>query len=151
MPDEKTAPEQVKINSLNDYLDVMVKVVFQSGMSWKVVEAKMPGIREAMDGLDVTKVADYDERDIERLTQDTRVIRNQRKLVAIRDNARRMLELDNEHGGFRNYLRAHGDFDSTLKAIRKDFKYLGPMGIFYFLYVVGEKVPDYHEFQAQYK
>ncbi len=151
MPDEKTAPEQVQINSINQYLDVMVKVVFQSGMSWKVVEAKMPGIREAMDGLNVAKVADYDERDIERLTGDERVIRNQRKLVAIRDNARRMQELDKEHGGFRNYLRAHGDFDSTLKAIRKDFKYMGPMGVFYFLYVVGEDVPDYHEFQAQYK
>lgn len=150
MAEEKGAPDRIQVKSLSDYLDVMVKVVFQSGMSWKVVEAKMPGIREAMDGLDVKKVADYDERDIERLTQDTRVIRNHRKLVAIRDNARRMLELDKEHGGFRNYLRAHGDFASTLKAIRKDFKYMGPMGVYYLLYVVGEDVPPHEEFTAEY-
>lgn len=151
MPEEHSAPEQITINSINDYLDVIVKVVFQSGMSWKVVEAKMPSIREALDGLDVVKVADYDERDIERLTQDTRVIRNQRKLVAIRDNARRMLELEKEHGSFKNYLRSQPDFDATLKMIRKDFKYMGPMGIFYFLYVVGEDVIDYEKFREKYK
>ena len=35
-----TAPEQIKPQSLDDYLEVMSKAVFQSGMSWKVVEAK---------------------------------------------------------------------------------------------------------------
>ena len=150
MPEEMGAPKQINVSSLNDYLEVITKVVFQSGMSWKVVENKMPSIKEAMDGLDVHKVADYDERDIERLTQDARVIRNHRKLVAIRDNARKMLELDKAHGSFKNYLRAHGDFDSTLNAIRKDFKFMGPMGIYYFLYVVQEAVPEHEEFQRQY-
>ena len=35
-----TPPEQIKPTSLNDYLEVMSKAVFQSGMSWRVVEAK---------------------------------------------------------------------------------------------------------------
>lgn len=150
MPTEQKAPTQIKVKSLNDYLEVMIKVVFQSGMSWKVVENKMPGIREAFLDFDVIKVADFDERDIEALIQDTRVIRNQRKLNAIVSNARKMLDLDKEHGSFQNYLRAHGDFDATLKAMREDFKFLGPMGIFYFLYVVGEKVPEHEKFQQKY-
>ena len=151
MPDEKNAPKQIKVESLNDYLEVMVKVVFQSGMSWKVVENKMPGIREAFLDFDVVKVADFDERDIEALTQDTRVIRNQRKLNAIVGNARKMLDLEKEHGSFQNYLRSHGDFDAILTAMRSDFKYLGPMGVFYFLHVVGEPVPEYEEFQEKYR
>ncbi len=151
MPDEKNAPKQIKIESLNDYLEVMVKVVFQSGMSWKVVENKMPGIREAFLDFDVVKVADFDDRDIETLTQDTRVIRNQRKLNAIVGNARKMLDLEKEHGSFQNYLRSHGDFDAILTAMRSDFKYLGPMGVFYFLHVVGEPVPEYEEFQEKYR
>ena len=150
MPDEKNAPTQIKVNSLNDYLEVMIKVVFQSGMSWKVVENKMPGIREAFFDFDVVKVADFDERDIEALTQDTRVIRNQRKLTAIVGNARKMLDLEKEHASFQNYLRSHGDFDAILSAMRKDFKYLGPMGVFYFLHVVGEPVPEYEMFQEKY-
>lgn len=150
MPNEKNAPQQINPQSLDDYLEVMIKVVFQSGMSWKVVENKMPTIKEAFKDFDVKEVADFDERDIEALTQDTRVIRNQRKLNAIVSNARKMLDLEEKYGSFQKYLRAHGDFDATLKAIKKDFKFMGPFGIYYFLYVVGEAVPEHEEFQMNY-
>lgn len=150
MAQEQRAPEKIQVTSLSDYLAVMTKAVFQSGMSWKVVEAKMAGILEAMDGLDVAKVADYDEHDFDRLTQDARVIRNYRKLVAIRDNARKMLDLEREYGSFKSYLRSQPDFDATLHMIRKDFKFMGNMGTYYFLYVVGEDVIPHEEYQARY-
>jgi hypothetical protein len=53
--------------------------------------------------------------------------------------------------GFQNYQRVPDDFDGTLKAIRKDFKFVGPTGIYFFLYVVGEKVPPHEEFEATYR
>jgi len=144
-------PEQIEPNSLDDYLAVMSKAVFQGGMSWRVVEAKWPGIQAAFKNFDVHKVADFNERDIEELSNDERVIRNLRKLEAIVGNARRMIALDEEHGSFRSYLRSHGDFDATLGAIHKDFKFMGPMATYYFLYVVGEEVPSHEEFQAKYR
>ena len=144
-------PEQIEPTSLDDYLEVMSKAVFQSGMSWKVVEAKWPGTREAFYNFDVQKVAAIDEKEIDELTQDTRVIRNYRKLNAIVSNAQRMLALEDEYKGFVNYLREQDDFDSTLANIRKDFKFMGPMGIYYFLYVVGEEVPPHEEFEATYR
>lgn len=150
MPDNHRAPKQIKASSLNDYLEIMSKAVFQSGMSWKVIEAKWPDIREAFDHFDVNKVADYDERNIERLSQDRRVIRNYRKLLAITSNARKILNLDRQYGSFRKYLRAHGDFRNTIKALKSDFKFLGPFGVYYFLYVVGEKVPSHDEFRKKY-
>lgn len=150
MAEETGAPKQIKVNSLNDYLETMSKVVFQSGMSWKLIENKWPGIQEAFEGFDIQKVADYDERDIERLSQDVRVIRNYKKLVAIVGNAAKIIELDKEFGSFQKYLRSHGDFAATLKAMRKDFKFVGPMGAYYFLHVVGEKVPEHIDFQKQY-
>jgi 3-methyladenine DNA glycosylase Tag len=144
-------PAQIKPSSLDDYLDVMSKAVFQSGISWKVVETKWPGTREAFYDFDVRKVAALNEKDIDDLSQDTRVIRNYRKLNAIVFNAQKMLSLDEEYVGFRNYLRSQDDFDSTLNMIRKDFKFMGPMGIYYFLYVVGEDVPPHEEFEAAYR
>ncbi len=45
----------------------MSKVVYHSGISWKVVENKWPGTRAAFDNFDIHKVADYVERDTERL------------------------------------------------------------------------------------
>jgi 3-methyladenine DNA glycosylase Tag len=144
-------PDQIKPNSLDDYLEVMSKAVFQSGMSWKVVEAKWPGTRDAFHNFDVQKVAALNDKDIDELTQDTRVIRNYRKLNAIVFNAQRMISLDDEYKGFKNYLRSQDDFDATLNNIRKDFKFMGPTGIYYFLYVVGEKVPPHAEFEATYR
>ncbi len=146
----KTPPKQVDVNSLDEYLEVMSKVVFQSGMSWSVVESKWDGIRQAFKDFDIKTVADFNERDLEELGQDKRVIRNHRKLAAIVHNAQRIIDLDREHGSFKDYLRSHGDFEATLKAMRKDFKFLGPFGVFYFLYVIKEEVPPYEQFQDEY-
>lgn len=144
-------PEQIEPKSLNDYLEVMSKAVFQSGMSWKVVDAKWPGTQEAFHHFDVHKVANLTPPDIDALAQDTRVIRNRRKLEAIVHNARRIIALDSEYGSFREYLGAHGDFDATLKAMSKDFRFLGPTGCYYMLYVVGVPVPPHEEFEATYR
>lgn len=144
-------PEQIVPQSLNDYLEIMSKSVFQSGMSWKVVESKWPGTREAFHDFDIHAVANLNERDIEELSQDTRVIRNVRKLNAIVYNAQQIIALDKAHGTFQQYLRAYGDFDSTMKAIRKDFKFMGPSGIYVFLYIVGEEVIPHEEFEQRYR
>ena len=141
-------PEQIEPKSLDDYLDVMSKSVFQSGMSWRVVEAKWPTTREAFRGFDVEAVAMMGEPDIDALAQDTRVIRNRRKLEAIVGNAAKMLELESEHGTFKNYLRSHADFEATVASLRKEFKFLGDIGCYFFLYVVGEEVPSHDVFEA---
>ena len=44
-PMDHDAPEQIAPHSLNDYLEVMTKAVFQSGLSWKVVSNKWPGFQ----------------------------------------------------------------------------------------------------------
>lgn len=144
-------PEKIVPKSLNDYLEIMSKSVFQSGMSWKVIESKWPETREAFHGFDIHTVANFNEKDIEDLTKDTRVVRNYRKLVAIVSNARKMIELDKTYGSFQRYLRSYGSFDATLNAIRKDFKFMGPSGIYVFLYVVGEEVIPHEDFEKQYR
>ncbi len=145
---ERGPPAQIDPQSLADYLDVMSHAVFQSGMSWRVVNAKWPSIREAFDGFDPKAVAAFGEREIDELAQDTRVIRNRRKLQAISNNAARLLEIDADHGSFRNYLRSHGDFEATVKDLKEQFSFLGDTGSYYFLQVVGELVPPHEEWEA---
>lgn len=142
------APRQVVPKQLSDYLDVMSKAAFQSGISWKVVENKWAGTREALSGFDPAAVAEFTPLDIDRLMSDTRLIRNRKKLEAIVHNAGQMLSLENEHGTFKAYLESHGDFEATVKDMRKRFKFLGEFGTYYFLYVVGEPVPPHEEWRA---
>lgn len=144
-------PEQIEPKKLGDYLEVMSKAVFQSGMSWKVVESKWDTISAAFDEFDIRKVAAMDEHDLDQLVEDPRVIRNYRKLAAIVQNARKMLTLEHEHGSFKAYLRSQDDFDKTLKMIKRDFKFMGNFGGYYFLYVIGEDVPPHEEFEAAYR
>ena len=141
-------PQRIDPQSLADYLEVMSKAVFQSGISWRVVESKWPSIREALRGFDPVAIADFTPGELDELSSDTRVIRNRRKLEAIVTNARRMLELEDRNGSFRNYLRSHDGFEGTVAALRKDFKFLGDMGSYYFLFVVGEDVPPHEEWMA---
>ena len=142
------APPQIVPSRLGDYLDVMSKAVFQSGMSWRVVDKKWPGTREAFRDFDAATVADLSPDDVDALATDTRVIRHRRKLDAVVHNAQRMLELEAQHGGFQAYLRSHGDFEATVADLRKRFRFLGDTGCYYFLYVVGEEVPSYEDWCA---
>jgi 3-methyladenine DNA glycosylase Tag len=127
---------------LSGYLDAMAKEMFQTGISWRVVDSKWPGIREAFRGFDPERVAKFSTRDIERLMGDTRVIRNRRKLEAVTANARRMVELDHDFKGFNRYLDSLGDFDNTKKEIHKEFAFMGDSGTWSFLWRVGRKVPE---------
>lgn len=143
MPEHKRQPPP---KSLSGYLDAMARVMFQTGISWRVVDAKWPGIREAFHGFEPERVARLTTRDIDRLMGDTRVIRNRKKLEAIKGNARRMLELDAEYRGFKRYLDSLGDFDNTKKELHKQFAYMGDSGSWFFLWQVGRKVPEHEGF-----
>ena len=141
-------PERIEPRGLSDYLETMSKSVFQTGISWRVVDSKWPDIREAMREFDPYAIAKFGEMELEELANDKRVIRNRRKLQAIVDNARQMIDLDAKHGSFRDYLRSHDNFDETVKDLRRQFRFLGDMGCYHFLWVVNEEVPPYEEWQA---
>lgn len=121
----------------------MARVMFQTGISWRVVEAKWPGIQEAFHSFDPGRTARLKTKDIDKLMGDTRVIRNRKKLEAIAGNAQRMLELDKEFGSFKGYLDSLGDFDATKKELHKQFAYMGDSGTWFFLWMVGRKVPEH--------
>jgi len=141
-------PPKIRPQRLGDYLEVMTKAVFQSGLSWKVVDAKWGGFREAFAGFDAEKVARFTPADVDRLAQDPGIVRNRRKIQATVDNAVEIVALDREHNGFRNFLRSQGSFEETVASLKRHFGFLGDTGSYYFLYVVGEKVPSHEDWMA---
>jgi hypothetical protein len=142
------APKQIRPKDLADYLEVMTKAVFQSGISWRVIEAKWLGFQQAFFGFDPERIAELTPPEVDRLAEDTRIVRNRKKIEATVQNAQTMLDLDREHGGFRAYLRSRGDFGETVSDLRKRFKFIGDLGAYYFLYVVGEPVPPHEEWMT---
>ena len=139
------APKKIRPKGLGDYLEVMSKSAFQSGMSWQVVEAKWDGFQKAFKGFDPEKVAAFGSKGVKRLVEDKGIIRNRRKIEATIHNAQTCIDLEDEFGDFKKYLRSHDDFEALVKDLRKRLKFLGETGIYVFLYVVGEKVPSHEE------
>lgn len=62
--------------------------VFEVGMSWRIIFGKREGLRKAFKGFDPTHVAAMTDRDVDRLVQDTSIIRSRGKIRATIDNAR---------------------------------------------------------------
>lgn len=133
------------------YFEKITQAVFQAGFSWKVIRAKWPGFQQAFAGFDVDRVAAFTPVDVERLVEDKNIVRNGRKIEATTHNARLCQELIAEHGSFHNYLRTMDGqpYAKREKQLCKKFKFMGPMGAYFFFWSVGEDVPEYDEWRAR--
>jgi DNA-3-methyladenine glycosylase I len=66
---------------------------FQSGLSWITILRKRPAFRAAFAGFRIAAVAEFDERDFDRLMNDAGIVRNRAKIRAAMTNARTAADL----------------------------------------------------------
>ena len=76
----------------------------QAGLSWITILRRREGYRNAFAGFDVKKVAAFTDEDVERLMQDTGIIRNRLKILAAINNAQLFIKVQQEFGSFDKYL-----------------------------------------------
>lgn len=67
---------------------------FQAGLSWITILKRRPGFRSAFEDFNIQKIAEFDENRVEALMQDSGIIRNRLKVLAVIHNARTILERD---------------------------------------------------------
>lgn len=122
------------------WLSGMARSVFQAGFNWKVVENKWPEIEAAYAGFNPRAVALQSDEDLEALVKDARVIRQWRKLKAIRDNAHYVVDLAAEHGSAAEYFAGFPDteFVRLLDDLKKRGSFLGGTTAQYFLRRMGK-------------
>jgi DNA-3-methyladenine glycosylase I len=77
---------------------------FQAGLSWLTILRKREAFREAFDGFQFARVADFGERDVERLLDDAAIVRHRGKIEAVINNARCALELVETEGSLARYV-----------------------------------------------
>ena len=81
----------------------------QAGLSWSTILNKREGYRAAFAGFDPAKVARFTPQLVERLMQDTGIVRNRMKIESTIGNARAVLRLQREEGSLGVYLWAFVD------------------------------------------
>jgi DNA-3-methyladenine glycosylase I len=70
-----------------ELFEMLVLESFQSGLSWLTILRKRENFRRAFDGWDVAKIADYGDREVERLLGDAGIVRHRGKIEATIANA----------------------------------------------------------------
>ena len=78
----------------------------QAGMSWITILRKRENYRIAFADFDPAKVAKFNEKKIASLLKNEGIIRNEAKIRAAGNNAKRFLEVQKEFGSFSNYIWA---------------------------------------------
>jgi DNA-3-methyladenine glycosylase I len=76
----------------------------QAGLSWSTILRKRETYRAAFRGFDITKVARFGSRDVERLLNDPGIVRNRLKIASAIQNARAILKIVDEFGTLDAYL-----------------------------------------------
>ena len=130
------------------YREMMTAVIFMGGLSRQVVMGKWEGFLAAFEQFDVASVADFTDVDIERLSQDTRIVRYKAKIRAVVGNAQEMQRVATEHGSFGAWLQqmvAEEGVDATARELAKRFKYMSEESSRRYLYAVGEDIGEVDE------
>lgn len=111
------------------FFEHLCRAVFQAGMSWRVVQAKWDGIREAFGGFNPAEVASLGPADIAQLAADPLVIRNTAKIKATVANAQELLAILRTHGSIRAYLASFADAHAAAGDLHQRFRFLGDTGV----------------------
>ena len=130
----------------------------QCGLSWNLMLVKRQVFRQCFAEFDYDKVAEFTEKDVERILNTENMIRSRRKIEAVIHNARCFQKIREEFGSFCNYILSWSDGKTILyeghekgkmpaknqlsETISKDlkkrgFKYVGAVTIYSHLQASG--------------
>jgi DNA-3-methyladenine glycosylase I len=84
--------------------EFLVLDAFQAGLSWWLILKRREVLREAFDGFDPAKVAQYTSTDVERILSIQGMIKNKAKIAAATANAQAFLSVQQEFGSFDRYI-----------------------------------------------
>ena len=131
-----------KLKSVSDdrYLSSMSLRIFSAGLKHSMVAAKWPAFEDVFLGFDPRRVAGMPEDDVEALMKDRRLIRHWPKISSVPVNARAMLDIAADAGGFGAWIAAwpEDDIVGLWAEMGKRFKHLGGMSTPYFLRMIGK-------------
>ena len=105
----------------------LILEINQAGLSWITILKKADNFRRAYHAFDIDKVAQYGEKDRERLMADAGIIRNRLKINAAIANAQKIQELRKKHGSFKGWLDVNRKLskEEWIKLFRETFVFTG--------------------------
>lgn len=132
----------------------LILEINQAGLSWLTILKKQEAFKNAYDGYQISKIAQYGEIEINGLLNDAGIIRNQLKIKAVIYNAQQVLQLQTDYGSFYEWLCRQNPLsrEEWVQLFKRTFKFTGAEITGEFLMSIGflpgahaESCPVYHE------
>ncbi|KGK88306.1 DNA-3-methyladenine glycosylase I [Clostridium sp. HMP27] len=142
----------------NKHFEFLVLESAQAGLSWITILRKRENYKKVYDNFNVNLVARYDEEKVQELLKYDGIIRNEKKIRASINNAKKFIEVQNEFGSFSKYIwnfvgdqpivnswevESHIPSKNELSEIiskdlkKRGFKFLGPTIVYSYLQAMG--------------
>jgi len=105
----------------------LVLEINQAGLSWTTILNKKDNFFKAYDNFNIDKVANYKQKQFDRLMNDAGIIRNRLKINAAIENARKIKLLQKEFGSFKKWLDHHHPKkkEEWVKLFKETFRFTG--------------------------
>lgn len=87
-----------------ELFELLILESFQAGLSWLTILKKREAFRDAFDNFDVIKISKYDDKKINKLLKNEKIIRSKSKINAAVNNAKIYIEIQKEFGSFSDYI-----------------------------------------------
>ena len=146
--------EEWGILNLNEqYLfEMLILESFQAGLSWECVLNKREDFREVFDNFNIEKICTYDDKKVEELLKNEKIIRNRLKIKATINNAKIFKNIQKECGSFREYIENFSkgqifyEIDKTTSKLsdeiskdlqKRGMKFVGSTIIYSYLQAIG--------------
>ena len=128
---------------------------FQAGLSWECILNKRENFRISFDNFDYYKISKYDDKKIEELLNNKKIIRNKLKIKAAINNAKVFINIKKEYKSFDNYIwhftnnkviknkddnfKTTSELSNTISKdlIKRGMKFVGSVIIYSYLQAIG--------------
>lgn len=94
----------VPVHDDDKLFEFIVLEGFQAGLSWRTILYKRENFRKAFDNFNAEKIARYNDKKVQKLLNDSGIIRNKLKIAATITNAKAFLNIQDKTGSFNDYL-----------------------------------------------
>lgn len=94
----------VPLHDEQKHFEFLLLETMQAGLSWITILKRRENYRNAFANFDPIKVAKFTSKDVERLMQDSGIIRNLKKIESAINNAKMFLAIQNQYGSFDSYI-----------------------------------------------
>jgi len=94
--------------------EYLMMEVMQCGLNWNMMINKREIFRKCFDNFEYDLVAEYNEKDVQRILNTDGMIKSRRKIEAIINNSKCFQKIREEFGSFCKYLWAYSDNKTIL-------------------------------------